>query len=223
MAQTRDKVFWDAFVSHTSRTVKAAHLLQQMLQTPARAEQLAEEISAIETEGDKITHDAIMALHKTWITPLDREEIHALISKLDDVLDYVEAAAERVLLYEIAVATPEAIDLVRVLVASAEALSRAITALHGFKDAKPVLDVCIEINALENEADKLLRRGLARLFRKPPVGKGPNPGPYQGGSVPPSDPLDVMKWRDIYEILETATDRAEDVANIIEGIVLAHA
>ena len=204
MALTRDKIFWDAFTAHAEQTVKAADVLRQMLENPADAELFAREISEIESRGDKITHDTVLALHQTWITPLDREEIHALISKLDDVLDYVEAAGERIALYEIQKSEPEALELARVVADSAAAVAKACAALSNIKDAQTLLDLCVAINKHENEADTIFRRGLARLFKEQ------------------KDPLEVMKWRDIYESLETATDRAEDVANIIEGIVLEH-
>lgn len=211
MALTRDKVFWDAFVSHANKTVRAAHLLQQLFEVPADAERLSAEISVLENECDKITHETMVTLHQTWVTPLGRDEIHTLISKLDDVLDYIEAASERVVLYQIDAATPESLELTRVLVASTEAIAQAVTALPNLKESKRLLALCVEIDRLETEADKILRQALARLFRKRTV----NP-------ASPIDPVDVMKWRDLYEILETATDRAEDVANVIEGIVLEH-
>jgi predicted phosphate transport protein (TIGR00153 family) len=204
MALTRDKVFWDAFSAHAQTTVKATELLEQMLASPSDSEKLAREIADLENQGDKITHDTVLALHQTWITPLDREEIHALISKLDDVLDYVEAASERIALYEIKSSTQEARDLARVLNSSSQEVAKAVSALTNVSDSKVLLDLCVSINKHENEADTIFRKGLARLFKEH------------------SDPLEVMKWRDIYDSLETATDRAEDVANIIEGIVLEH-
>lgn len=216
MALTRDKVFWDAFSTHAGHTVKATELLQEMLERPREAERIAREISEIESAGDKVTHDTVLALHQTWITPLDREEIHGLISKLDDVLDFVEAAAERIALYEISVVAPEAFELARVLRGCAAAIAKAVAALESIKDAKPLLDLCVEINRLESDADKILRRGLARLVK----GQATGAAASMGASV---DPLEVMKWKDILEMMETATDRAEDVANIIEGIVLEHA
>jgi predicted phosphate transport protein (TIGR00153 family) len=204
MGLTRDKIFWDAFTNHANATVEAAGLLRKMLVKPSEATDLAKKITDIENRGDKITHDAVLALHQTWITPLDREEIHDLISRLDDVLDYVEAASERITMYEITESTPEAVELAEVLEASAIDVSKAVAALSNIKDAKTILDLCVSINKHENTADGVLRRGLARLFKES------------------KDPILVMKWRDIYDSLETATDRAEDVANVIEGIVLEH-
>jgi uncharacterized protein len=204
MALTRDKEFWDAFTGHAALTVRAAGLLVEMLEHPDRRLKLVQEISDLEHEGDKITHDTVLALHQTWITPLDREEIHGLISRLDDVLDFIDSAADRIALYEITDARSEAIDIAKILELSCSELSRAMGMLQNMKDAKPLLSLCMHINRHEHDADLIFRRGLARLFNER------------------NDPLDVMKWRDILESIETATDRCEDVANIIEGIVLEH-
>ncbi|MEY4513490.1 MAG: hypothetical protein RLZZ450_5612 [Pseudomonadota bacterium] len=204
MALTRDKEFWNAFTGHSQLTVRAAGLLVEMLEHPARRQRLVQEISDLEHEGDKITHDTVLALHQTWITPLDRESIHGLISRLDDVLDFVDAAADRIALYEIELARPEAIDIARILLLSCSEIERAMGMLQNMKDAKPLLALCMHVNRHEHDADQIFRRGLARLFNER------------------TDPLELMKWRDILESIETATDRAEDVANIIEGIVLEH-
>jgi predicted phosphate transport protein (TIGR00153 family) len=204
MALTRDKEFWTAFTSHSALTVRAAGLLVEMLEHPERRQRLVQEISDLEHEGDKITHDTVLALHQTWITPLDRESIHGLISRLDDVLDFVDAAADRIALYEIELARPEAIDIARILLLSCSEIERAMVMLQNMKDAKPLLALCMHVNRHEHDADQIFRRGLARLFNER------------------TDPLELMKWRDILESIETATDRAEDVANIIEGIVLEH-
>jgi uncharacterized protein len=205
MALTRDTVFWSAFTDHAKQTTQAAKLLIEMLEHLDRREALANEIKLLEHRGDQITRDTVHALHNTWITPLDREEIHGLITRLDDVLDFIEAASDRIALYEISEVRPEAIDLAKTLLASAQEIEKAVSMLSNIKDAKPILALCIEINTHEHDADQIFRRALARLFNEK------------------NDPLEVMKWRDILDALETATDRAEDVANIIEGIVLEHA
>lgn len=204
MALTRDKVFWEAFTGHAQCTVRACGLLLEMLEHPDRAEMLREKINDLEHEGDKLTHDTVLALHQTWITPLDREEIYALITKLDDVLDFLEAASDRISLYKINTVRPEAVELAKILQLSCIEIERAVGLLQNIKDVKPILDACMHINRHEHDADQIFRRALAKLFN--------------GGT----DPLEVMKWRDILESIETATDRAEDVANIIEGIVLEH-
>jgi predicted phosphate transport protein (TIGR00153 family) len=204
MALTRDNEFFAAFTGHAQRTVRASECLVEMLEHPTRIEELAQEIANLEHEGDKITHDTVLALHQTWITPLDREEIHGLISRLDDVLDFVEAASDRIALYEITSVRPEAIELAKILHSSCSEIHRAMGLLSNLKDVKPLLDLCMHINRHEHDADQIFRRGLARLFKER------------------TDPLEVMKWRDVFEAIETATDRAEDVANIIEGIALEH-
>ena len=204
MGLTRDEEFWSAFSNHSQRTVRAAELLVQMLEHPDQRQKLVQDISDLEHEGDKITHDTVLALHQTWITPLDREEIHGLISRLDDVLDFIDAAADRIALYEIEKTRPEAVDLAKILQLSCSEIERAVGLLRNMKDPQPLLALCMHINRHEHDADQIFRRALARLFNER------------------TDPLELMKWRDILESIETATDRAEDVANIIEGIVLEH-
>lgn len=205
MGRTRDAVFFDALADHAQRSLSASRLLLEMLEQIEDAPRLAKDISELEHEGDKLTHGCLAALHKTWITPLDREEIHALITRLDDVLDCIDAASLRIVLFEISSATPEARDLAQTVVQACTAVSTAIVALKDLKDQKKLLDLCVEINEHENTADRVYRTALASLFKKE------------------NDPLLVMKWRDIYDLLEAATDRCEDVANIIEGVVLEHA
>jgi predicted phosphate transport protein (TIGR00153 family) len=205
MGRTRDAVFFDALADHAQRSLSASRLLVEMFDRIEDAPRLAKEISDLEHQGDKLTHDCLAALHKTWLTPLDREEIHALITSLDDVLDCIEAASERIVLFEIGSATSEARGLARKVVEACSAMSTAVTALKDLSDQKKVLDLCVEINEHENAADSVYRAALAALFKEG------------------NDPLLVMKWRDIYDQLENATDRCEDVANIIEGVVLEHA
>jgi predicted phosphate transport protein (TIGR00153 family) len=204
MALTRDDEFWSAFNSHAKCCTRAAALLVQTLESPERAQSLGQQISDLEHEGDRITHDTVLALHQTWITPLDREDIHGLISRLDDVLDLIDSASDRFALYKLSEARPEVVELAKILELSCGEIERAMGLLRNMKDVKPLLDLCRQINRHEHDADAIFRRALARLFNEH------------------TDPLEVMKWRDILDALETATDRAEDVANIIEGIVLEH-
>lgn len=206
MALTRDDVFFQAFTDHATKSVEAGKLLTEMLEDLRKAPELSKRIKELEHQGDKITHDCVAALHQTWITPLDREEIHALITRLDDVLDSIEAASERVILFEITESTPEGLDLAKAVTAACEAMQSAVSSLRDVsKQGQKLLALCIEINKHENEADLAYRTAIAKLFKSG------------------SDPLVVMKWRDIYDHLETATDQCEDVANIIEGVVLEHA
>jgi len=205
MALTRDAVFWSAFSAMTDKIIKAAKLLHEMMEQPARADELQKQIKDLEHEADRVTHEVVQALHQTWITPLDREEIHSLITSLDDVLDFIDAAGDKFALYEISETQPEAIELASCLTAAASDIVKAVDGLKKIKDPAPLLELCRAINRHEHDADVTFRRALARLFKER------------------ADPLDVIKWRDILEAMETATDRAEDVANIIEGIILEHA
>lgn len=199
-----DRSFYEAFERHAACIVRASQLLVEIFAEPERTEELARAISEAENSGDKITHETIARLHKTWITPVDRSDIHALITALDDVLDLTEAVAERLLLYGEKTVPPFVPVLASVLQQAAEAVNKAVRLLPQVKKPKEMLDLCVEINRLENEADVNYRRALARLFS----------GEF--------DALMALKWRDIVDNLEAATDRCEDVANILEGIVLEY-
>jgi uncharacterized protein len=205
MAITRDSVFWSAFSAMTDKTEQAAQCLIDLFREPARVRELAKQIKDIEHDADRITHEVVQALHQTWITPLDREEIHSLITGLDDVLDFIDAASDRFALYEIEVVRPEALELAESLQLAVRDTAKAVDGLKKIKDPAPLLALCRSINKHEHEADMIYRKAIARLFKEH------------------SDPLLVMKWREVFESMETATDRAEDVANIIEGIILEHA
>jgi predicted phosphate transport protein (TIGR00153 family) len=200
-----DRSFYEAFERHAARIVEAGALVSELMQSPERAAELAQRIKDVENEGDKITHETIAHLHQTWITPIDRADIHSLITALDDILDLIEAVAERVLLYEVKTSPEFVVKLGTVLAQATVAVDEAVRLLPQVKRPKQMLDLCIEINRLENEADNNYRHGLAALFK----------GGY--------DAMDVMKWRDIIDNLEAATDRCEDVANILEGITLEYA
>jgi predicted phosphate transport protein (TIGR00153 family) len=199
-----DRSFYDAFERHAARIVEAGKLLADMARQPERAAEIAQAVKEAEDAGDKITHETIAKLHKTWITPIDRADIHSLITALDDVLDLIEAVSERVALYEVRNLPDFVINLADSLQRATVAVEQAVKLLPQVKQPKEMLDLCVEINRLENEADNAYRHGLAQLFK----------GGY--------DAIEVMKWRDIIDNLESATDRCEDVANILEGIVLEY-
>ena len=208
-AKKKNDVFFGAFSEHASRSVEAAKFLLEMLEHPERKESLALDVGEKEAAGDRITHETVKRLHETWITPLDRFDIHGLISKLDDVLDLIEAVAERLVLFEIRVVRPPAIELTRVLLKSCEQMHRAMLVFPQLVARnKELLDICVEINRLENEADAIYRRAIAELYRS-------------GGE--PLEAVEIMKWRDLFDNIEEATDRCEDVANIVEGVVLEYA
>jgi predicted phosphate transport protein (TIGR00153 family) len=206
-SKQRDGVFYDAFDQQAQCLVDAAKLLSQIFAHIEEAGDLAQRIRDLEHKGDKITHDTIARLHKTWITPLDSSDIRNLISALDDVLDLTEAVSERVVLFEIESSQEDARLLSQVLVRSSEAVARAIHLLPTLKRSQEILDCCVEINRLENEADRTYRHALAMLYQ---------------ANAAPTHPLEVLKWRDIYDNLEAATDRCEDIANILEGVVLEY-
>ncbi|MES1184999.1 MAG: DUF47 family protein [Myxococcales bacterium] len=199
-----DRSFYEAFERHAAQIVTAGKLITEIVRHPERAVELAKAIHDVENAGDIITHETIARLHKTWITPIDRADIHSLITALDDVLDLIEAASERVALYEVKELPEFVVTLADSLQLATEAVDKAIKLLPQVKQPKQMLDLCIEINRLENQADKAYRHGLATMFN--------------GGF----DAIIVMKWRDIIDNLESATDKCEDVANILEGIVLEY-
>ncbi|HEY2385760.1 MAG TPA: DUF47 family protein [Candidatus Binatia bacterium] len=201
----REEDFFTLFERHAALTVEGARQFATLVSGGHNVLALAARIKEIEHETDVITHACVERLHTTFITPFDRDDIHRLITRMDDVMDYVESASERIALYDLREMTQEARDLAAVLVRATEAVARAIAGLRDLKRAATILEHCIEVNRLENEGDEILRNAVATLFK--------------GGN----DPLFVMKWKEVYEALENATDRCEDVANIIEGVVLEHA
>lgn len=200
----RETSFFDHFEEHGQKTVEGCQAFLRLVENPADALGAAKQIKAIEEACDAVTHRVVESLHRTFITPIDRNDIYRLITVMDDIMDQVEAAAERVALYELRTMTKEVGDLARVLVTSAERVLEAVSGLRNLKNPQVIVEKCVEINRLENEADSLLRGSLARLFREE------------------KDAITIIKWKEIYELLETATDRCEDVANIIEGVVLEH-
>ncbi len=201
----RESSFFDLFEKHAELTLEGAKAFRDLVSQGANIAASAKRIKEIEHEADTITHRCVEALHKTFITPIDREEIHHLISRLDDVLDAVEAAAERITLYEISVMTPEVRELAHILVKASDKVGVALKGLRDLKHAEPIMHACVDVNRLENEGDAILRIAVARLFREE------------------KDPITIIKWKEVYENLESATDRCEDVANIVEGIVLENA
>jgi predicted phosphate transport protein (TIGR00153 family) len=201
----RETSFFDFFEEHAALTIEGTKEFLSMVTTGANIAAKCRRISDIEHETDTITHRCVEALHKTFITPIDRDQIHTLITRMDDVMDYVEAAAERIELYEITTMTNDVRDLADVLHRSAQQVEGAVRGLRDLKDTHATLKLCIDINRLENECDAILRRSVARLFKEE------------------KDPIMVIKWKEVYENLESASDRCEDVANIIEGVILEHA
>jgi hypothetical protein len=200
----RSDAFFDDFEKQAAETVEGARLLKELLDDFTDVGRKTQAIKDVEHRADDITHRAFERLHMQFITPFDRAEIHRLLSRIDDVLDLADAAAERLGLYDVGPIIPEARDLAGVLLAQARKMQEAVRGLRNVKESVRILEACREINVLENQADHILRVGLAHLFKSG------------------VDALTVMKWKEILDLIETATDRAEDVANVIEGVVLEH-
>ena len=198
----RETSFFDFFDQHIALTISGTQEFLALISNGDSIEPKAKRIKSIESECDVITHHCIEALHKTFITPLDRNDILRLISRMDDVMDFVEAAAERIALYELREIPGEIRQMAEILGKAAVALQGALGGVRNMDNAAAVREHCIEVNRLENEADSVLRSALAGLFKNE------------------KNPIQIMMWKEIYETLETATDRCEDVANIIEGVVL---
>jgi len=201
----KEVAFFDYFERMAEKILEGCTAVQELLEDGNDVAEKARRIKVIEHEGDLITHQCIEMLHTTFITPFDRDSIHRLITKMDDILDLAEAVSDRFSVYEMASPTDEAKQLARVLVFSVKEVAKAVSGLRSMKNAQAILAQCVEINRLENEADTLLRVAVGRLFKTE------------------RDPLTVMKWKELYEGLEEATDRCEDVANLVEGIVLEFA
>ncbi len=196
----REVRFYDYFETQSEHIRRAASLLHELVHnfTDARAKLHA--VKEVEHQGDQVTHEVVKRLNTTFITPLDREDIHALASRLDDVLDYIEASAERLVVYRIKEPTSSCRAMADVIVRITQAMDRAIRCLRHQDPA--FHEHAVEVNRLENAADELLRDSLAALFDEE------------------GDPIEVIKWKEIYETMEVVTDRCEDVANVIEGIIL---
>lgn len=196
----REVRFFDLFEQQAQHIIRAAGLLHELVHNFADAQARLHQIKEVEHQGDQVTHEIVRRLNTTFITPIDREDVHALATRLDDVLDYIEASAERLVVYRIKEPTSASRAMADVIVKIAQATDRAIRCLRtmdaGFNQH------AIEVNRLENTADDLLRDSLALLFETA------------------VDPIDVIKWKEIYETLEIVTDRCEDVVNVIEGIIL---
>jgi uncharacterized protein Yka (UPF0111/DUF47 family) len=201
----REEDFFGLFERHAALTVAAAKEMRQLVQGGQDIRSLAARIKDLEHQADLITHSCVERLHRTFITPFDRDDIHRLITRMDDVMDYIESAGIAVALYELSEMTVPARQLADVLVRATESVAIAVGGLKTVKESRTILEACIEVNRLENEGDEILRGALADLFR---------------GAT---DPLLVLKWKEVYEALENATDRCEDVANVIEGVVLEQA
>jgi len=196
--------FFDDFDAQCAVTVEGARMLHALLSDYRDVATKVQALKDIEHKGDEVTHTAFNRLHKQFITPFDRGQIHTLLSRIDDVLDLTNAAAARMHYYEIESSLPDATELARLLVLSAEKVQEVVAALRLIKKPEQILAGCKDIKRLETQADEALRAGLGRLFKSG------------------VDPLTIIKWKEIYDLIETATDKCQGVANVIEGVVLEH-
>jgi len=193
------------FEKSAGNLVMAAGKLVDLFEDYRDVEKKVKRIKELEHEGDTITHEIMKHLHSTFVTPIDREDIALLAHGMDDVMDFIDAAARTAFLYRIEQPTPKARELASVILKVTYNLNEIMPLLHDRKYFKQILEQCVEINSLENEADDILHASLVELFDNC------------------NDALEIMKWREIYGHLESATDRAEDVANVLEAVVLKYA
>lgn len=198
----KDKHFFDLFDEISEKIVEGAEILCKMLDNGPDYGEPAKQLKTLENEADQIAHRIVAQLHKTFITPIDREDIFHLVNRLDDILDLTEGAASRIKLYQPESVPEGAKALARVLLESARSVKDMIHLLHNMKQSEKILKLTVEIKRLENEADIIRRSILSNLFRDE------------------KDVFELIKWKDILEYIEKGTDRSDDVGNIVEGIVL---
>jgi uncharacterized protein len=195
----REREFFDLFEEAGANIVRASELLERMLERWPDHGELARDVLVCEQEGDRITHDIIQRLNSSFVTPIDREDIYALASALDDIVDFIEEVSDFLGLYRIEAPMDKAVEMARILHQSSRAIAGAIPRLRTFKD---IHHYTVEVNRLENDGDRVLREALAALFEHG------------------IDPMLVIRWKDIFERLEDAIDSTETAANILEGIVI---
>lgn len=201
----KEEKFFELFEDSAQNTVKAAKVLNDLVDKWEHIEQRVEEIKELEHIGDTITHEIIARLHRTFITPFDREDIALLAKSLDDIIDFIDNAACSMDIYKVDAPGNRARELADIIIQATAEVEHAILELRHKAKLKQILERCVEINRLENMADVVFRAAMAELFEDS------------------TDMADVIKWREIYEHMESATDRCEDVANVIEGVALKNA
>jgi uncharacterized protein len=204
----REGQFFDLFNKHADFIVEGSKLLCDLLQNydnaAGRPECIAK-IESIERSADRVTRDTVSLLHATFVTPFDRDDIHRLISRMDDILDLIQDTAESLTLYDIQKLTPEALHLANILQICCDRVHWAIELLKSMDNAKQILKLAQDIDQLESDADRVMRAAVSKLFREEP------------------DVQQIIKLKAVYELLETATDKCQDVANIIEGVIIENA
>lgn len=202
----KDQTFGPLFAEDTQNLVEMGKTLQAMVRAkkPAERERFSEEIDRLESKGDEITHQIFIALGKTFITPFDREDVHALAASLDDIADYMQGAAARVRLYHIASFPPAIAELVDILEQGIAQVVVAVSLVMTLKDRQKISDALVKIHSLENEADRVFNASIEKLFLKE------------------KNAIQLIKMKELLATIETATDRCEDVANVIESIVIKY-
>jgi predicted phosphate transport protein (TIGR00153 family) len=198
----REEKFFDLFLEDAQNVLAAARMLVEFFGSYDQRERLASQLIDLERKGDVISHDIGHRLESTFVTPFDREDIHQLISRLDDILDFIEEVADTCILYKIEAPSEAARLQAEIVVQQCEELVKALQKLNGFKDVAPHW---IEVHRLENEGDRIVRRAIADLFTNG------------------TDAVHIIQWKDVYALLEDTVDACEDAANVIERIVVKHA
>jgi len=201
----KEHKFFDLFEESAANSLKAAEALKEMIDTWQFLDSRVAEITELEHHGDTITHQIISMLHRTFVTPFDREDIALLAHTLDDIIDFIHASADAMFIYKIEKPTERAKELADIIIRGVAEVQKAVVGLRRRSAIKQILEGCVEINRLENMADRVYRAAIAELFDDT------------------KDIATLIKWREIYEHMESATDRCEDVANVLEGVALKHA
>ncbi len=201
----REEKFFRLFEDDARNMVKTAEELKCLIDSWENVEERVDAITELEHQGDSVTHHIMAQLHRTFVTPFDREDIALLANSIDDVVDFIHSTADAMLLYKIEQPSQRAKELADILVQATAEVERALLLLEHHAQLKQILERCVEINRLENMADRVFRSAMAELFDDS------------------ADIAYIIKWREIYEHMESATDRCEDVADVLEGIALKHA
>jgi predicted phosphate transport protein (TIGR00153 family) len=201
----KEQKFFDLFEESAQNILKAAEALNEIVDTWEFIDSRVAEITELEHHGDTITHQIISLLHRTFVTPFDREDIALLAHTMDDIIDFIHASADAMFIYKIDKPTERSKELADIIIRGAVEVQKAVSGLRRRSQLKNIMEGCVEINRLENMADRVYRAAMAELFENT------------------SDVTQLIKWREIYEHMEAATDRCEDVANVLEGVALKHA
>jgi predicted phosphate transport protein (TIGR00153 family) len=201
----KEQRFFDLFEESAQNIVKSSQALKDMVDTWQFIDSRVAEITEMEHQGDTIAHQIISLLHRTFVTPFDREDIAQLVHTMDDIIDFIHAAADAMFIYKVDSPTGRCKELADIIVQGTVEVEKAVRGLRRRSELKMILERCVEINRLENMADRVYRAGMAELFDNT------------------TEIAQLIKWREIYEHMEAATDRCEDVANVLEGVALKHA